>query len=89
MSEFDFADLLTDQQKASIADRRVSELAAALYLQRLNLDSLVSAVPDAPTRNEDRAISDLTKAITSIIEAVSDLDVDLDEFEALKRASNL
>lgn len=78
------SDLLTDQQKAQIAEQRLQQFAAEAFSHELNRAAILAADPEAETPTEDAAIEHLTKAVASILDTAQTLDVE--GFETLTKA---
>jgi hypothetical protein len=63
MSEFDPTSLISDEEKAAIANDRVNAAARDAYGHVLNREKALAADPNADTTDIDNALEMLTKAV--------------------------
>lgn len=76
MSEFDPASLLSDAEKAAIANDRVQAAARDAYGHVLNREKALAADPNADTSEADAAIKSIGDDIQNLVELVKDIDVE-------------
>ena len=70
----DFAALLTDEQKRTILEQRISQFAVEAYQHSLNKKSAESALSDTELQAADRNLEILESAITVQQEALAELE---------------
>lgn len=76
MSEFDPTSLISDEEKAAIANDRVNAAARDAYGHVLNREKALAADPNADTSEADEAIKSIGDDIQNLVESVKDIDVE-------------
>jgi hypothetical protein len=76
MADINPSDLLTDGEKAAIANQRIEQFAREAYAHELNKAEKLAEDPEADTTEADEAIARISKAVSTITESTKDFEAE-------------